>query len=316
MATTAKRVAIYATVVLGTALAAVSSILLLPGDRIPEVDFKQVSPENSSVPDNDDRPVLKIAIGAMISPKITKRYYEDLLKLLGSKVGRHTQLIQRKTYAEVNDLIEKREVDLAFVCAGPYVQGHDKFGLELLAVPIVEGRNVYHSYILANIAGDIRTFDNLRGKRFAFTDPDSNTGCLVPKYMLAKRGESPESFFRETFFTYSHDNSIKAVGDNLADGAAVDSLIWDFMRATDPASVSKTVIIEKSPPYGIPPLVVHPATPPSLKAELKRVLLSIHRDPTAESLLSKVRIERFEEGNDSLYDTVREMQSWQDENQR
>ena len=42
---------------------------------------------------------------------------------------------------------------------------------------------------------------------------------------LAKRGETPESFFGETFFTNSHDNSIKAVAEGLADettGAIVE----------------------------------------------------------------------------------------------
>lgn len=308
MATNSKRNFLYIGAVLIAGGIAIWC-LLFRRPRVPEVDLRVVS-DPGVVPENDERFVLRVAIGAMISPRITKRYYEDLMRLVGDKVGMRIALIQRKTYAEVNSLIENRKIDLAFVCSGPYVQGHDKYGLEIIAVPVVGGEKVYFCYVIANANSKIRTFDQLRGTRFAFTDPDSNTGSLVPKYMLAKLGETPETFFRETFFTYSHDNSIRAVADGLADGAAVDSLIWEFMRATDPGSVSKTIVVKKSSPYGIPPIVVHPALDPGLKAKLKAVLLSLHEDPEARKFLDLVRIDRFEEGNDALYDSVRGMETW------
>lgn len=253
---------------------------------------------------------LKIAIAAMISPATTKRYYEDLMRLVGSKVGRNTALVQRKTYAEINALVENRTVDLAFVCAGPYVAGHEKFGMEIIAIPVVDGAQVYHSYVLVNSDGGVKSFDELRGKRFAFTDPDSNTGFLVPTFMLAQRGETPTSFFRETIFTHSHDNSIRAVAEGVTDGAAVDSLIWEFLKSTNRDLVAKTVIIHKSPPYGIPPVVVHPNLDPAMKARLKLALLSLHEDAIARPLLRQLRIDRFEAGEDALYQSVREMQAW------
>ncbi|MBN2528931.1 MAG: phosphate/phosphite/phosphonate ABC transporter substrate-binding protein [Deltaproteobacteria bacterium] len=289
--------------------------MLFTTNHVTEVDMKTTAQSTPAALDSDQRPVLRVAIGAMISPRITKQYYADLLKWVGDKVGRRTIMVQRKTYAEVNALIEQKEIDLAFVCSGPYIQGKEKFGLELAAVPVVGGKKVYYSYIIVNAQSDIKTFDDLRGKRFAFTDPDSNTGCLVPKYMLARRQLTPKTFFKETFFTYSHDNAIKAVSDGLADGAAVDSLIWEFMRATAPAAVEKTVVILKSPPYGIPPLVVHPSLDPTLKAQLKSVLFSLHKDSQARRFLKQVRIDRFEEGSDALYETVRQMNSWQKNNQ-
>ena len=303
--------AILCTSIVSVLVVVVAAFLLFNTSRIPEIDLEATVQSDNIASENDLRPVLRVAVAAMISPGITKRYYQGLLKRIGDKVGRRTVLIQRKTYGEINTLIERREIDLAFVCSGPYVQGHEKFGMEIAAVPVVSGKNVYHSYIITNVGSNLRTFNDLRGKRFAFTDPDSNTGSLVPQYILARRNETPETFFKETFFTYSHDNSIKAVSDMLADGAAVDSLIWEFMRATSPASVEKTVVILKSPPYGIPPLVVHPKLDGALKAKLKSVLLSLHEDTIAKTFLDEVRIDRFEEGSDALYETVREMQTWQ-----
>ncbi len=286
------------------------AVALLRRHTLPEVDFRQVGHSATTPSRTDGRPPLRVAIAAMISPSITKRYYEELFRIVGNKVGRSTELIQRKTYAEVNELVENRSVDLAFVCSGPYVLGPDKFGMELLVLPVVNGSTVYYSYVLARPDSGMGSFQDLRGRRFAFTDPDSNTGCLVPRFMLAKMQVTPESFFRETFFTHSHDNSIKAVAEGMADGAAVDSLIWEFLKATDPAAVSGTAILHKSPPYGIPPVVVHPDLDPRLKARLKEILLQIHQDASARPLLDSIRVEHFTEGKDEVYTSVREMQVW------
>jgi phosphate/phosphite/phosphonate ABC transporter binding protein len=258
----------------------------------------------------DSKPVLHVAVAAMISPETTSIYYEELMKLIAEKIGRRAVFSQRKTYAEVNELVRKKEVDLAFVCSGPYTQGKKEFGMELLAVPVSNGKTVYHSYIIVNRTSPISSMKDLRDRKFAFTDPQSNTGCLVPTYMLSRMGETPKSFFSDYFYTNSHDNSIKAVASNQTDGAAVDSLIWEFMNKIDPALTSRTKIIEKSPPYGIPPIVVNPALDPETKKRLKNILLTLHEDRKAAPLLEKIQIDRFVEGNDKNYDTVRSMGNW------
>lgn len=252
--------------------------------------------------------VLRVAIATMISPKETEDSYFQLLRLVGGHAGRTVSFFQRKTYAEVNDLLQHHQIDLAFVCSGPYVEGHERFGMELLAVPVVHGGTTYHSYFIVRRDGPVKSLDELRGQRFAFVDPDSNTGYLVPAYVLSRMGESPKDFFGQTFFTHSHDNSIRAVADGLADGAAVDSLVWEYFNTTAPTDTARTRIIAKSPPYGIPPFVVNPALSPDLKQKLRDIFLHLNEDPQAVPLLKKLQIDRFVAGNDAMYDTVRQMQ--------
>lgn len=253
---------------------------------------------------------LRVAIAARTSPEHTAQAYTKLMRVIGEALGYPIEIVQRKTYAEANAMVEKREVDFAFVCSGAYVDGHAKFGMEILAVPVVRGQKVYHSYILAPQGSNATSFDDLRGKRFAFTDPKSNSGSLVPRYMLAQRHETPESFFADSFFTYSHDNSIHAVAAGLADGAAVDSLIWEYFNNSGSADTRRTRIVEKSPPYGIPPVVIHPAADARLKDRLRAVFLALHREPKAVPLLRELQIDRFEAGEDAMYDSVRQMERW------
>jgi phosphonate transport system substrate-binding protein len=276
----------------------------------PEIDLERNGSGAGAAKQDDRLPELHIAVGAMISPETTRIYYEELLSLIARRMGRRAVFSQRRTYAEVNDLVRKKEADLAFVCSGPYTQGKKEFGMEILAVPVANGTSVYHSYIIAGVSSSIASFSDMRGKRFAFTDPQSNTGALVPTYMLARRGETPGSFFGEVFYSNSHDNSIRAVAEGQADGAAVDSLIWEFVNRINPALTARTRVVEKSPPYGIPPIVVHPGLDPATKSQLKEILLSLHRDEQAARLLAKIQIDRFVAGNDAMYDTVREMSRW------
>lgn len=275
-----------------------------------EVDLEQAVATVQGTQPADARAPLHIAVGAMISPETTRVYYEELMSLIAEKMGRRAIFSQRKTYAEVNELVRKKEVDLAFVCSGPYTQGKKEFGMEMLAVPVSNGKTVYHSYIIANKSSSIKSLNDLRGRKFAFTDPQSNTGCLVPNYMLALKGETPKSFFSDYFYTHSHDNSIKAVADRQTDGAAVDSLIWEFINKIDPSLTAQTKIVEKSPPYGIPPIVVNPSLDPETKRRLKEILQTLHEDKKGSLLLAKIQVDRFVAGDDRMYDTVRDMSRW------
>ncbi len=252
----------------------------------------------------------RIAVGGMIMPREGFAYYRRFLDYIGEKLNRHVDFVDRENYAEVNKLIQKGEVDAAFVCGGPYVDGHKDFGMELLAAPQAYGDTVYYSYIIAAKDGPIHAFENLRGKTFAFTDPMSNSGKLVPTYLLARMNETPETFFKKYIYTQSHDKAIQAVAQGIVDGAAVDSLIWEYANRTNPRFTSKTKIIKKSPPYGIPPFVVRPGLDAATKKRLKTVFLNAHKDEHGREILKGMMIDKFVVIDDSAYNSIREMKTW------
>lgn len=250
---------------------------------------------------------INICVGSMITPEEGHAYYKKLLDYIGQKLDMKVNFVEKRTYAEVNGLLKNGGVDVAFVCGGPYVIGHDEFGLELLAAPLVDGEAVYYSYIIVSKKSGIKKFEELRGKTFAFVDPMSNTGRLIPTYMLYELGEEPQSFFKKCSYTYSHDNSIKAVAQGMVDGAAVDSLIWDYMDKKDRKFTKETEIIKISKPYGIPPLVVRPGLDEGLKIRIKDILLNMHNEKEGSDILKGMFIDRFIEVDDSIYDTIRKV---------
>ncbi len=257
---------------------------------------------------------IKVAIGSVISPKESYNYYEDMIQYVSRKIGGPVKIIQRRTYQEINDLIKNKEIDFAFICSGPYVEGNESFGLKLLVAPEMYGRTTYNSYIIVPKNSSYNNFSDLRGKKFAFTDPLSSSGMLYPSYRLALINETPASFFgvdekgrNNSFFTYSHDYSIIAVAENLADGAAVNSLVYEYMKKTRPDVISKTRIIEVSQPFGNPPVVVSKDIDPFLEKRLRDILMNMDRDDEGRRILSSIMIDRFIIMNDDAYDPVREM---------
>ncbi len=260
--------------------------------------------------EKDSEKHIRIAVGGMITPKEGLAYYRHFLDYIEEKLGKEVDFVDRDDYAEINDMLRTGELDAAFVCSGPYVDGHEEFGLELLVAPQAYGETVYYSYIIAAKNSAINNFEDLRGKSFAFSDPLSNTGKLVPTYMLARMNETPDTFFSRYIFTFKHDKSIEAVAQGIVDGAAVDSLIWEYINRTNPEFTSKTKIILKSPPYSIPPVVVPKSLDPQIKERLKQIFLNAHLDNEGRELLRKMMIDKFVVIDDSSYDSVREMKSW------
>ncbi len=258
---------------------------------------------------SEEKPI-RIAVGSMITPKEGFAYYHHLLSYIGEKLGRPAKYIDKDNYEKTNALLKSSEIDVAFVCGRPYVDGHDEFGLELLVAPQSYNETVYYSYLIVPFDSPVKSFEDLRGKRFAFTDPKSNSGKLVPTFVLAKMHETPDSFFKKYLFTYAHDKSIEAVAHKIVDGAAVDSLIWEYLNRTDPKFTSKTKIIWKSPPYGIPPVVVPSNLNAQTKSRLKEIFLNIHKDEKGKRILKGLMIDKFVLGNDGAYDSIRAMKDW------
>ena len=271
------------------------------------IDFSKTIPAPRPGKESNKHRALRVAVGSMISPKETFRYYQEILHYISRNTGKESELIQRKTYAEINELFGKGEVDLAFVCSGPYATGKEKYGFELLATPQVLGSHFSHSYLIVNKNSSIYSLRDLRGRVFAFTDPQSNTGKLVPTYWLMQMGERPETFFRKTIYTYSHDNSILAVAKGMVDGAAIDGLIWEYYDHKFPAFTSSTRIIKKSEPYGIPPLVIAQHLSSQDKELIRKVLFSMHQDPEGQKVLESLMIDRFLPPKEDWYESIRQI---------
>ena len=150
--------------------------------------------------------VLKFGITAVILQD-QGAFLAQWEKHLEMQLDRDVAFVQRGSYAEVSELLSRDEIDIAWVCGAPYVRHRDRW--RLVAVPVFEGESRYRSYLIVR-ASDTRrrSYADLHGVVFAYSDPDSNSGYLVPQFEILKRGLRSATLFRKTFFTWAHQDTV------------------------------------------------------------------------------------------------------------
>lgn len=236
---------------------------------------------------------LRVAVGAMVSPERTFLAYRELFELLAEGLEMDLDFLQRRSYAEVNELVLSGDVDLAWVCTGALRPLLASGGVEIVAVPVVGGVTVYHADLIVRADSGITSLEGLRGRRFAFTDPLSLTGRRVVEVWLTEQGETPQDFFGETFFTHAHDNSIHAVRRGLADGASVDSLVLEYLERHAPQETEGLLVIRRSRAFPIPPLVAPAGVGDDTLERLREALLGLGSSRREREALERIGVDRF-----------------------
>ncbi len=254
-----------------------------------------------TVAKDDQKKTFKVAIAAILSPRGTVDSYQPLLKYLEHRLDRPVQLVQRRTYGEINDLVARNAVDMAFICTGAYLDSLPKKQMVLLAVPQIDNKLTYNGLIIVPAHASTQTFADLQGHVFAFTDPLSNTGYLYPVSLIAEHGWKPETFFERTMFTYSHDHSIAAVAENVADGASVDSLVYAYAVKRDPSLGKKTRVILRSKDFGMPPVVASARADTVEVNTIRQILLSMDKNNMGGRVLRQLGIDKFIFPENNLY---------------
>jgi phosphonate transport system substrate-binding protein len=273
------------------------------GGDVPFVDLaeRHALPEAAST---EIEPI-RMAVAAVLSPEGNIDNYSGLTRYLGEHLDRPVELVQRRTYAEVNALVAAGSVDLAFVCTSAYVSGSAEGTMDLLVVPEIGAERIYYSSVIVPSGSTVDAVIDLKGEVFAFTDPMSHTGRVYPTYLVQQLGEDPDIFFRGSFFTYSHDRAIEAVAGGVAAGAAVDSLVLQHAIARDPSLQQQVTVIHRSPPFGIPPVVVPSGLSDDLRQQLEHALLDLQGSSEGRAILTELGVDRFVIGDDADYDGVR-----------
>lgn len=255
----------------------------------------------------EEEDAVNIAFASVVSPKETSAKYQLLVDHMEKAFGKPVNVIRKQTYDEVNQLLKDGDVDIGFICSLSYVLGREAGYLEGVATPVVDGEDRYSSYLIVNRDSDIHDIQDLKGKRFAYMDPYSYSGRLAMLDMLDERGYDPDSFFKKTFYTYSHDYSISAVAKGAVDGATVDSILFDLLAENSHPDAEQIRIIEQGIPAGAPPVVVSSQIDPELKELFTDELLSLHESAEGQAILDSVQIDAYTRLQPSHYDPIQDI---------
>jgi phosphonate transport system substrate-binding protein len=225
---------------------------------------------------------------------------------LTQAVGMPVQFVQRRAYRDIMSMLLSQELDAAWICGYPWVvnQSH----LRGLSIPLYDDPPWYRSYLIVP-ASDKTTSDlrDMRGRVYAFSDPDSNSGHLVPRTTLIREGFDPDHFFSRTFFTWGHRNVVNAVAAGLADGGSVDGYVWDTLKLIVPELTQRTRIAWRSDRYGFPPLVVREGLSADAEGKLRKALFEMNRNADGRRLLAELNIQGFGPFDPHAFDGIAQL---------
>lgn len=168
-------------------------------------------------------PEVRIGISSAENEAGAIARHQPLVEYLSTKLGVPAKLYRVSDYA---GLVEAMRADqLEFSRFGPavYALGRRILGdkLEPLFRDVDQhGQEGYFSVVLVRAESPYRSVADLKGKSFAFADPNSTSGYAFPAYFLRKQGLDPQSHFGGTVFSGGHDNSVLALVRGQFDGVA------------------------------------------------------------------------------------------------
>ena len=268
------------------------------------VDLTEPEADGTGAPAGGVLP-FRFAVAPVLGPEQSLEKFGPLVDYLAARLGRTPMLLQRRNYAEVNELLRNQHCEAALVCTYPLVRGEREFGLQPLAVPQIKGAVTFQSLAVVSSASPVASLLGLQGKRFASADLFSTAGWLYPAVWLKNHGVDANRFFLEHLITGSDDRSLQAVAAGYVDGTAVNSVVFDQVVGADPALAAKLKVILRSPPLGLPPVVVPPHTSVEVRQALLAALLAAHEGPAGKAALAGLGIDRFVVPDETLYDGVR-----------
>jgi len=134
--------------------------------------------------------------------------------------------------ATIEEMCASPDRSIGFIPAQGYVLASDLCGVDIQLKALRFGYDVYWTeYIVPRDAGYTSIFD-LAGKKWAYPDPSSTSGFLIPSGQFAKSGIKPG----ETFEAGGHTEVVRAIYNGEADFGTVfyspqidadGNVIWD-----------------------------------------------------------------------------------------
>ena len=219
---------------------------------------------------------LRVAVLPWQSSKGQQEKLQPLAKYLGTHLKHPVNFQITKNYAEAVDLIVKEEVDMAYLAALTYIKARERNpNIKPLVIPInrISGRPWYTSVIIADTTKNIKTIEDLKGKRFAFVSPSSTSGFLIPMNGLQTAGIDPTRDFSKIRYSGSHDKATQDLVDGVVDAVTNDKA--SFLRSQKSGKLDANYkIIWESGPIPAPPIVINTKKfTPKIIDQLQEILI-------------------------------------------
>ncbi len=236
----------------------------------------------SQAAENSDRQLI-FGVHPYLHPSILVERFTPLTEYLGKQLDKKILIRVGKNYHDHIEAIEQGKVDFAFMGPSLFIkltQQNDQF--KALGRLSFSGRNSFRGAIIARQNSSLQSLTDLKGKRFAFGDPESTLSSLLPIRMLNDAGIQLDDLS-----TYSnlknHHNVALAVLLGKYDAGGVKEEIFNEYKSRGLKVLQWSIDI----PTHL--FVAREGLPDKEINALKKLLQNLHNHPEANNILQNIK---------------------------
>lgn len=241
--------------------------------------------------------------------------FNELADYLTEEIGIPVELYRTAGYGPIIEAMRSRKIDFGQSGGSfTYMIAHEKAGVEAVVVRgTSKGRGIYSSIIVTSPSTGIKSIEDVKARQselvFAFVDPASTSGHLVPRAGLQSMDIDPEGFKR-LIYTMNHTNSAMTLMSAKVDVGAISRSTFDRMIEAGRLKEEDLVVLWESAPIPNSPIVVRPDLPQDIKERIAAAFLKLNEGgPLLETMREQTGVEDliYYPANDAMWDPVREI---------
>jgi phosphonate transport system substrate-binding protein len=236
----------------------------------------------------------------------SKARFEALAMHLENELGVPIEVQSATDYNGVITAMQNKHIEMAYFGPKSYTEAAEIAGAEAVVCELDEDKNPgYHGILISKKGSGIDQLDDIKGKTFCFTDPNSTSGCLVPSVLFYRDMKiKPEEHFKEVSFSGSHGASMLMVKNGRVEVAATNDI--DMNRMIEKGALKKDdfTILWTSELIPGAPMCIRKDMPESLKKAFTVAMLKVNEMP---DLIAKLANGGYMKTDDKAYDVIRYM---------
>ena len=238
------------------------------------------------------------------SANITERF-DSLVKYLEKRLEVPVEVKVATDYAGVITGMQFKHVDFAYFGPKSYVEAAKRANADAFVIEVsMDGSKGYHGLIVTKKGSGLKTMADLKGKVWAFVDPNSTSGTLVPLvYFLNDLKIDPATYFSRVIYSGSHEASMISIKTGKIDAASTNDLDMARGNGKQWNSEKDFEIIWTSQLIPGSPMAYRKDLPPTLKKALTDAFLAYNDKAGLEML----KIKGYAPVTDNTYDPIRDL---------
>lgn len=256
---------------------------------------------------------IKLFFVPSIDSKLIEDRADDVRRYLEANTPYKYKVSVPTSYIAVVEAFGTKRADVSTLNTFGYVLANQKYGVEVLLTSVRYDSPTYRAQILARADGPVKALKDINGKKFAYVDPASTSGYLLPKKLFKDKNIVP----KETVFAQRHDNVIMMINNHQVDAGATyytppqKGEIQDARRLVlkqIPDVEKRIKIIELTGEIPNDPIVVRKDLPSEMKDKVAEAFIKYVATSEGKDTLNTIfSITALKRATDKEYDGVRQM---------